>query len=83
MTIMSNEGLINLVAWCKRERERIQMQREMLQCGRFRIFNVEENRYIDVSEESIRQITVNLSELDLILEDYNARTTHLSERVSL
>jgi hypothetical protein len=34
---MANEGLINLVAWCKRERESLQMQREMLQSGKFRI----------------------------------------------
>jgi hypothetical protein len=35
---MANDTLINLLAWCKRERERLQMQREMLQSGRFRIF---------------------------------------------
>jgi hypothetical protein len=34
---MANEGLINLVAWCKRERESLQMQREMPQSGKFRI----------------------------------------------
>jgi hypothetical protein len=28
---MANDTLINLLAWCKRERERLQMQREMLQ----------------------------------------------------
>src|SRR5262249_52487310 len=33
---MANDTLINLLAWCKRERERLQMQREMLQSGRFR-----------------------------------------------
>jgi hypothetical protein len=37
---MPNEGLINLVGWCKRERESLQMQREMLQSGKFRLFNV-------------------------------------------
>jgi hypothetical protein len=37
---MANDGLINLVAWCKRERESLQMQREMLQSGKFRIFQV-------------------------------------------
>jgi hypothetical protein len=46
---MANEGLINLVAWCKRERESLQMQREMLQSGKFRIFKNEgsgQGRYI-------------------------------------
>ena len=33
---MANEG--NLVAWCKRERESLQMQREMLQLGRIPYF---------------------------------------------
>jgi hypothetical protein len=31
------DALVNLFEWCKRERERLQMQREMLQSGRFRI----------------------------------------------
>src|SRR5262249_38718553 len=35
---MANDTLINLLACCKRERERLQMQRELLQSGRFRIF---------------------------------------------
>ena len=41
---MANNTLINLLAWCKRERERLQMQREMLQSGRFRIFEKDELR---------------------------------------
>ena len=40
---MTNDILINLLAWCQRERERLQMQREMLQSGRFRIFETEES----------------------------------------
>jgi len=46
---MRNDGLINLVAWCKRERESLQMQREMLQSGKFRIFKnegIRSGRYI-------------------------------------
>jgi hypothetical protein len=38
---MANEGLINLLGWCKRERESLQMQREMLQSGKFRIIKDE------------------------------------------
>jgi predicted translin family RNA/ssDNA-binding protein len=70
---MANEGLINLVGWCKRERESLQMQREMLRSGKFRIFKVEEGRQIDTSSESIERITANMAELDLILADYEAR----------
>ena len=40
---MANDTLINLLAWCKRERERLQMQREMLQSGRFRIFEKDDS----------------------------------------
>ena len=70
---MANEELINLVGWCKRERESLQMQREMLQSGKFRLFNVEEGRQVDTSAESIERITANLAEIDLILKDYEAR----------
>lgn len=70
---MANEGLINLVGWCKRERESLVMQREMLQSGKFRLFNVEGGRQVDTSSESIARITANIAELDLILKDYEAR----------
>ena len=68
---MSNEGLINLVAWCKRES--LQMQREMLQSGKFRIFKNEGSGQVDTSSESIERITANIAELDAILADYEAR----------
>ena len=71
---MANDGLINLVGWCKRERESLQMQREMLKSGKFRIFKDEGSGQVDVSSESIEQITTNIAELDLILKDYDARS---------
>jgi hypothetical protein len=72
---MANEGPINLVGWCKREREYLQMQREMLQSGRFRLFNVEDGRHVDKSSENIERITANMAEIDLILTDYEARAS--------
>jgi hypothetical protein len=72
---MANEGLIDLVGWCKRERESLQMQREMLQSGKFRLFRDEGSGQVDVSSESIARITANIAELDLILADYDARTS--------
>jgi hypothetical protein len=72
---MANKGLINLVAWCKRERESLQMQREMLQSGKFRIFKDEGSGQVDASPESIAQITANIAELDLILADCDARSS--------
>jgi hypothetical protein len=69
---MANEGLINLLGWSKRERERLQMQREMLQSGKFKILKDEGSGPIDVSSQNIAQITANIAELDLILADYYA-----------
>src|SRR5215471_21123616 len=54
---MANDTLINLLAWCKRERERLQMQREMLQSGRFRIFEKDDSdQQRDISNQHIEQI---------------------------
>jgi hypothetical protein len=78
---MPNDGLINLLGWCKRERESLQMQREMLQSGKFRIFKDEgSGQVVDASAESIARITANIAELDLILSDYNARSSEDAQR---
>ena len=69
---MPNEGLTNLLAWCKRERESLQMQREMLQSGEFHILKDEGSSQIDTTSESIERITANINELDAILADYEA-----------
>jgi len=73
---MANDELINLVGWCRRERDSLRMQQEMLQSGRFRIFNVEGTEHIDTTPDSIERIKVNIAELDLILADYQARGVH-------
>jgi hypothetical protein len=46
----------------------------MLKSGKFRIFKDEGSGQVDVSSESIEQITTNIAELDLILKDYEARS---------
>src|SRR6516165_3447163 len=73
---MANDILINLLAWCKRERERLQMQREMLQSGRFRIFEKDDSdQQRDISNQHIEQIGANISELDRnIMADYEAKS---------
>jgi hypothetical protein len=53
---MANEGLIDLVGWCKRERESLQMQREMLQSGKFRLFRDEGSGQVDLSSEASRDL---------------------------
>jgi predicted translin family RNA/ssDNA-binding protein len=71
---MTNEALLNLVGWCKREREYLQMQREMLKSGTFRIFRLEGDAPIDESQKSIETLSNNIAELDLILKDYAKRS---------
>ena len=72
---MANEGLINLLGWCGHQRESLQMQREMLQSGKFRILKDEGSGSIDVSSQNIAQITATIAELDLILADYDVRSS--------
>jgi hypothetical protein len=64
---MADDTLINLLAWCKRERERLQMQREMLQSRRFRIFETDESGQKDISSQHVEQIAANIAELDGII----------------
>jgi hypothetical protein len=48
------DALVNLFEWCKRERERLQMQKEMLQSGRFRIHENDESGQRDISRPEHR-----------------------------
>jgi hypothetical protein len=75
-SVMADTKLINLIAWCKREREYLEMQREMLRSGTFRIFRQDGPTPIDESAQSIEQLTRNIAELDLILRDYAVRSSN-------
>ena len=79
---MANEDLINLLGWCRRERESLGMQREMLQSGKFRIFNNEGSGPVDVSADSIERLTANIAELDQILGDNDEKTAVRSRLTS-
>ena len=71
---MANDTLIDLFGWCKRERERLQMQREMMQSGRFRIFEKDDSgQQRDISNQHIEQIAANIAELDRIIAEYEAK----------
>jgi hypothetical protein len=67
------DALVRLLEWCKRERESLQMQREMLQSGKFRIFKDEGSGQVNPSSEIIEQIGENITELDSLLDDYKKR----------
>jgi hypothetical protein len=75
---MTNDGLINLLGWSRRERESLQMQREMLQSGKFKIFKDEGSGQVDASPEIIARIATNLAELDLILADCDVTSSGTS-----
>jgi hypothetical protein len=49
------------------------MQREMLQSGRVRILENDGSGQRDLSEESIKQITANIAELDAIVADHETK----------
>jgi hypothetical protein len=49
------------------------MQREMLQSGKFPIVKDEGSGQVDTSSESIERIAANITELDAILADHEAR----------
>ena len=72
---MADNKLVNILAWCRREREYLQMQREMLESGAFGIFRIEGNARVDESEKSIETLTKNIAELDLILKDYAEKSS--------
>ena len=57
------DALGRLVDWCRREGESLQMQREMLKSGKFRIFKDEGSGQVDASLEIIERITANITEL--------------------
>ena len=53
--------------------ERLQMQREMLQSGRFRIHENDESGQRDISDQNIARLTDNISELDGLIAEYEAK----------
>jgi hypothetical protein len=67
------DALVRLLDWCKRERESLQMQREMLQSGKFRIFKDEGSGQVDASSEIIERISANITELDSLLDECKVR----------
>jgi len=67
------DSLVRLLDWCNRERESLQMQREMLQSGKFRIFKDEGSGQVDASSEIIGRIGANITELDSLLDEYKMR----------
>jgi hypothetical protein len=68
-TVLIMDALVRLLDWCERERESLQMQREMLQSGKFRIFRDEGSGQVDASSDIIGRIGANITELDSLLDE--------------
>jgi hypothetical protein len=68
-TELIKDALVRLLDWCERERESLQMQREMLQSGKFRIFRDEGSGQVDASSDIIGRIGANITDLDSLLDE--------------
>jgi len=67
---MPNEAWANLLAWCKAQRESLQMQREMLRSGRFSVFEHHDSGPRDISAEHIGRINHSLTQLNAIIAEF-------------
>jgi len=74
------DALVRLLDWCKRERDSLQMQREMLQSGKFRIFKDEGSGQVDASSDIIGRISANITELDSLLDDCKMRPSGFAQK---
>ena len=67
---MPHEPWANLLAWCKGQRESLQMQREMLRSGQFSVFENHETGPKDRSAEHVTRLTDSMVELDAIIAEF-------------
>ena len=70
---MPDEPWANLLAWCKAQRESLQMQREMLRSGQFSVLENHESGQKDRSAEHITRITASMAELDAIIAEFERK----------
>ena len=75
---MANEALINLLEWCKRERENLQCQLDALKAGRFKTHSNDGSGWKDTTQDSIERVEENIWELSAV----NTLISRLSEPVS-
>ena len=65
-------ALVDLVEWCKEERDRLLAQLDALRTGKFRLGENHGSGWEDKTEESIERVTHAIDELDRIIADYGA-----------
>jgi hypothetical protein len=54
--LMANQVLINLLDWCKRERENLQCQLDALKAGRFKTHSNDGSGWKDTTQDSIERV---------------------------
>ncbi len=70
--LMANEALINLLDWCKRERENLQCQFDALKAGRFKTHSNDGSGWKDTTQDSIERVEENIRELSKLIYKYEA-----------
>ena len=70
--LMANEALINLLDWCKRERENLQCQLDALKAGRFKTHSNDGSGWKDTTQDSIERVEENIWELSKLILKYEA-----------
>jgi hypothetical protein len=70
--LMANEALINLLDWCKRERENLQCQLDALKAGRFKTHSNDGSGWEDSTQDSIERVEENIWELSKLILRYEA-----------
>ena len=68
---MANKALINLLDWCKRERENLQCQLDALKAGRFKTHSNDGSGWKDTTQDSIERVEANIWELERISAGLN------------
>jgi hypothetical protein len=65
--LMANQALINLLDWCKRERENLQCQLDALKAGRFKTHSNDGSGWKDTTQDSIERVEENIWELSKLI----------------
>jgi hypothetical protein len=65
--LMANQALINLLDWCKRERENLQCQLDALKAGRFKTHSNDGSGWKDTTQDSIERLEENIVELSKLI----------------
>ncbi len=69
-------ALLEIVEWCRQERQRARKQIVSLEAGRSRLAEDRGHGWADVTAVTISRLKLHLEELDEMLEHYEAERSH-------